>query len=119
LLRSLSIVALASACVLGCGEKQDPEGGDDDVDVDGGVTYTEHVAPILDASCISCHAGHLEGADRNGAPVGVNFDTYEAAVESGDAANTRIQAGSMPPSGPLSDDDKAIFQHWVDEGFAE
>jgi len=118
--RCAAVAGLAIVIATGCGEKQDPGGGaGDDADVDGGVTYSEHVAPILDGHCIGCHSGYLEGADRNGAPPGVDFDTYEAAVESGDAANVRIQAGSMPPSGSLSAGDKAIFQAWVDEGFPE
>jgi uncharacterized membrane protein len=108
------------ASVVGCGEKLDPGGHGNSADgSDGSVTYSQDVAPILDANCIGCHAAYREGADRNGAPVGVDFDTYEAAAESGQAANTRVQAGSMPPPGPLSEEDKETFQAWADGGFPE
>ena len=88
---SAALLVLVSFAI-GCGEKQDPA-GDADFQIDCGVTYTEHVKPILDANCISCHASNLEGADRNGAPEGIDFDSYGAAKASGDEANTRIQAG--------------------------
>jgi uncharacterized membrane protein len=114
----ITAAALAGLVASGCGEEQDP-GGDDDVVVDAGVTYTEHIKPILDGACISCHASYLAGADRNGAPEGVDFDTFEAASASGSAANTRIQAGTMPPSGALTSEQQAVFQKWVDEGFPE
>jgi mono/diheme cytochrome c family protein len=117
---------VASFLVLGialaaCGEKADPGGpGDDDIDVDGGeVTYAEDIKPMLDSNCISCHAAALNGADRNGAPLGVDFDTYTAAVDSGEQANTRIKAGTMPPSGPLSGEEMSLFQAWVDQDFPE
>jgi uncharacterized membrane protein len=109
------IWALAfGACVgsLSCGEKQDPFGAS----IDGDVTYESDVKAILDASCIACHATDAEGADRNGAPAGVNFDTYAAAVESADLANSQIQPGGMPPTSPLKDHEKAVFQAWIDQG---
>lgn len=100
-----------------CGEKQDPLGGDGG-DV-GDVSYENGLKAILDANCISCHATGAQGADRSGAPNGVNFDTYSATVESADRADSQIQSGGMPPAGPLSDLEKAIFQAWIDQGMKE
>lgn len=117
MMRSVAPCVVALACLVGCGEKQDPGGGGSSGS--GSVTYSEDVAPIFDANCIGCHAAYREGAERNGAPVDVNFDTYEGAEESGERANTRVQAGSMPPPGPLSAEDKETFQAWADEGFPE
>jgi uncharacterized membrane protein len=100
---------------LGCGEKIDPVSGDFDP-VDGGVTYSEDMKPILDENCIRCHASDKSGPERNGAPLSVNLDTYEGASASSEAANVRVQSGSMPPIGPLDSADRELFQQWVEDG---
>ncbi len=112
-------VALALGAVLmgGCGEKQDPYGPDAGVDED--VTYGLQIKPILDANCTRCHASDKQGAARNGASVGFDYDTYEAAVETADQANAQIQAGAMPVGGQLRDKEKGLFQAWVDQGTPE
>ena len=113
-------VGLCALWAAGCGDKQDPflvdDGGQDGV---GPVTYTGRIKALLDASCIRCHATSRQGADRTGAPVGVDFDTYVEAKNSGPGANQRIQAGTMPPSGPLPSGEKAQFQAWIDQNMPE
>jgi uncharacterized membrane protein len=104
--------------LTGCGDKQDPLSGAD-VGNNGEVTYTEHIKSILDANCIGCHAVDKQGASRNGAPVGINFDTYQAAKSSGTRANQLIQAGTMPIGGQLSSEDKSLFQQWANQNFPE
>lgn len=112
-----SFLLLMLVCSPGCGEKQDPVNDDGGIDFD--VTYTQHIKRILDANCIGCHATTNQGADRKGAKLGVDFDTFNAATQSAQAANPLIQAGSMPPSGALSAQDKALFKAWVDQGLKE
>lgn len=105
----------------GCGDKNDP------VSSDGGgngnapdtVTYTGDLKAVLDAQCISCHASNKQGAARNGAPVGVNWDTYDAAVASAARGNIRVQAGTMPPTGGIPQDQRDLFQKWLDQGLLE
>jgi hypothetical protein len=101
-----------------CGEKQDPFGGGDG-GVDGEVTYGNQIGPLLEANCVPCHDSAKSGAERNGAPLGVDFDNYTDAKNSALGANTRIQAGTMPPTGAPSTGDKALFQAWVDQGMKE
>ena len=105
----------------GCGDKSDPlSSGSGNGDDEMTVTYTEHVKPILEQSCTSCHAADREGAGRNGAPLNVNLDTYENTVESGLRANVRIQAGTMPPgTGGIPAEERALFQSWIDQGMPE
>ncbi len=115
--------------VPSCGEKQDPVGATDagmDGQADGqnqsdddAVSYSKQIASLLNTHCVSCHATTNSGAQRNGAPIGVDFDTYDSAKASAQRANTRIQAGTMPPAGPLSDEEKALFQSWLDQGTRE
>jgi uncharacterized membrane protein len=110
---------LLAACLVACEDKLDPfvEGGQHQLP--DSVSYTEHVKPLLDTYCTGCHASFLQGADRNGAPTGVDVDTYAGAVQWADRSNARIQAGSMPPSGGLSSSDRELFQKWVDQGTPE
>ena len=112
-------VAALVALLLCCGTKNDPVGGSTADNLPDTVTYAEHIRPLLETTCTGCHASAREGADRNGAPTGVDFDTYANIALWAERANARIQAGSMPPSGGLDSDDRALFQKWVDQGLPE
>ena len=119
--RKLGYLVLAAAALLfqmGCGEKIDPVFGEYEP-VDGGVTYTEQIKPILDENCIRCHAEDKRGTDRNGAPTYINFDTYDEASASAVPGNATVQSGTMPPAGRLDRFDRGLFQQWVDEGAPE
>jgi len=119
-LSRLGLVA-AALFVIGCSDKDDPvssTGGNGGNPQDT-VTYTADIKTVLDSRCISCHASSLQGAARNGAPAGVNFDTYNAAVASGNRANVRIQAGTMPPAGGIPQSERDLFQQWIDQGLLE
>ena len=66
------------------------------------TTYTQVLQQIFQPSCLSCHSSNLTGTARNGAPVGVNFDTFANAASTPTGAvngqpnqvraNTRVQA---------------------------
>lgn len=58
--------------------------------------------------CRSCHSAST--ADRRGAPVTVNFDTW-AEVDAGreSIARTVLEYETMPVGGGLSDDDRALL----------
>jgi uncharacterized membrane protein len=122
------LICILAVQAFGCGEKLDPKpaknssatGGDGGVDSDLPVVYASDVAtvkPILDKYCIGCHSSELSGADRSGAPTGINFDTYKGAAANAEIGNDEIQSGGMPPSGSgLTADEKRLFQRWVDTG---
>ena len=105
------------AFVGGCGSKIDPiqfappvDGGTDQ------VTYTDTAKEIFDLNCIFCHSTHKSGIYRNGSPPDVNLDTYEGVVAAISRANPRIQAGTMPPTGGIPLEDRALIQQWVEAG---
>ncbi len=102
---------------VSCGEKQDPINNKIVIDYD--VFYTQHIKAILDKSCIECHASDKQGADRKGAPLNVNTDTYQSAKDSSKRSNVRIQAGTMPPGKKLLDLDMALYKAWVDQDTKE
>ena len=112
-------VILIAAGLAGCsGDKQDPlvglpsggGGGNSD------PTYAQDVKPIFDQNCVLCHDANKSGGQRNGAPVSVNFDTYEQLLENLERASARIQAGTMPPAGPLDSELVNVFLEWIAAG---
>lgn len=119
-MKHLLTAAVLSAAVLlvaGCGDKADPLGAPMPGNGNGGLTtYATDVKPILDQNCIRCHSTGNTGAERNGAPPDVNFNTYELAVANSERANIRIQAGTMPPTGGLETAERATFQQWINDG---
>jgi mono/diheme cytochrome c family protein len=105
------------ALVFGCdGDKNDPVFVSD-ADV-GMVNFIADVQPIVQTNCLGCHSFSISGGDRNGAPVAINFDTYENVVSNADRANARIQSGTMPPGGGIPETDRAILSEWVISGMS-
>jgi mono/diheme cytochrome c family protein len=64
---------------------------------------------MLKTNCVSCH-GPTEQS------FGVRLDTYEYVTNSLDSVTEMLVGGGMPPTGPLSDTDRQLFQDWVDQG---
>ncbi|MEF3076015.1 hypothetical protein V2P20_13350 [Methylobacter sp. Wu1] len=78
---------------------------------------------VFATNCLSCHSSELTGAARNGAPPGVNWDTYEATLPNADNAITRaVEAMTMPPAGtkpPLNQEQKDAMLAWQSAGFPQ
>ncbi|MCE5270343.1 hypothetical protein LLH00_03570 [bacterium] len=117
------ILPLLVLGVVSCGDKVDPlsapppdNGGGGPVGV---VSYEADIRPVFEAHCTLCHAVDKQGDARNGAPVQVNLDSYSAAVSVAQAANLRIQSGTMPPTGGIPQTERALFQQWLEEGMPE
>ncbi len=81
-----------------------------------GVSYTKHVARILNENCVTCH--------RQGQVAPFSLETYEKAKAWSYEISNTAQQRSMPPWKPvtnhglyynerrLSDDDIALLQKW-------
>ena len=82
---------------------------------DNATTYTNTGGPILISWCISCHSSHVPADQRQGATVGVNFDTVidineqllRIYARAGDDNNT------MPPVDSLSADERRRLGDWI------
>jgi len=91
-------------------------------DVAAGPTWNGEVQAIFAGHCIFCHSTDNVGGARNGAPPGVNFDTYEEATENAERALARMTAGTMPPPGnsvgaePVTEPERSVVQAWIDAG---
>ena len=75
-------------------------------------TYGE--LTILDI-CTGCHSSELSGDERMQAPEGIDFDTYESAVEVSLTAVGQLANGTMPPTGieRPSEAEKQAFYDWA------
>lgn len=74
------------------------------------LTYTSDIASLLKDQCVACHKAGATSPD---------LSTFAAAKAGGAASLKRIQAGTMPTSGPLSPADKDRFKSWADAGYPE
>lgn len=84
-------------------------------DGDGGI-----LANIFRQKCLGCHLSTLPAGQRDSAPVGVDFDTFATAKQFGNEIVARaVELMNMPPSGPLSDEEKQALQNWKALGFPE
>jgi len=73
------------------------------------VSYAKDIAPMMKASCTSCHTGSMS-------PQGVDLSTYAGVKANASVANSAIKAGAMPPGGGVSATNKQLFQSWVTAG---
>jgi len=112
---TLSLGVLLTALLLaGCGSKLDPvQNGP--ADASGPISWCD-IEPIVSNVCAQCHSSTRQGDDRNGAPVSVNFDSYQDMLDNLDRANTNIQAGTMPPDDVgLTEHQRNLFRWWIEQ----
>ena len=74
------------------------------------VTYAADVAPLLMSNCNICHG--VGGANQS------LFDcsTQASVTAAADAMKSAVDSGQMPPTGALSDTDKATIDNWIAGG---
>jgi len=114
--RALAGVTVAGfVLAAGCGDKQNAV---QSLDVpDTAVTWCSEIEAIFAAHCTRCHASTKQGAERNGAPPNVNFDSYDAAVPNASLAFNLMQSGAMPLGGErVPADELALVSAWQEQG---
>ena len=119
--RSLALATMLLAATA-CGTKIDPvqqvDYGPQDVPP-AGITWCKDIQPMMARFCITCHDSTKSGADRQGAPTGLDYDMYAAVSTSALAVKATIQNGSMPPGGSVPTVDQGLFVEWIDTGKRE
>lgn len=111
-----------SLLLPGCGG-EDGEGTNDtseiDCDSETVPSYTEVRAFDV---CTNCHSSENEGAERNGAPPSLNFDSYEGAADAAPRIVNQVSMGSMPPASSgfsLMPEEKDELFMWAECGTPE
>lgn len=71
--------------------------------------------PFFTRYCTSCHSSALTGADRGGAPEGVDFDAENQAIAwSGRLEEVVLGAEpTMPPGGGPTESELAMLTEWI------
>jgi mono/diheme cytochrome c family protein len=90
------------------------------------LTWENFGEPFLLSHCTGCHSSQLDGSgpppgNRQGAPPGVNFDTYELTRQQaitiyGQAADSNTlmpPKDNIPVDNPVSVDDRAALGDWI------
>lgn len=120
----LVVMGAAMLGLWACGQKIDPVQAIDlapapDLPAGTVVSWCRDARPVLERWCIGCHASTRSGAARNGAPAGVDYDTYALASANADRGLARMQAGSMPPGGSVPQGDVRTVAQWIADGKAD
>jgi hypothetical protein len=86
-----------------------------DTDCDPDVTWESFAAGTIKTWCTPCHSATVPVTERAGAPLGVDFDRYEDVVLHGPSVAVRVSGDSpsMPPSGGLTEVERAKLADWI------
>ncbi|NUP11476.1 MAG: hypothetical protein HOW73_35975 [Polyangiaceae bacterium] len=114
-----AVVAALTIVNVGCGDSGTggEGGGADCTDVKG---YAELGTAI--SKCTNCHSSELTTpTERQSAPEGFDYDTYELAKQHPDEIAEQLEEGLMPPSGSptLTDTEKSDLIKWASCGTPE
>ncbi len=80
------------------------------------LRYDTFAQPLLATWCTPCHASNLEPDERSGAPVGLDFDSYDNVVAMANLIASSIEEERMPPVGGLTREEREAFVAWVECG---
>jgi hypothetical protein len=93
------------------------------------ITYVDHIKPMLENKCFSCHNPDKKKGDLDLTSFGamMNGGGGGAVVEAGNSGGSRmvtttkkLEEPFMPPEGsPLSAADIALMSKWIDGGLLE
>lgn len=76
---------------------------------------------IFTPHCLTCHDVNKGAASRQSAPANVNFNTFVLATlsDNEDRAWLRVTAGTMPPTGGLSQTLRDLINDWKTGGYLD
>lgn len=79
------------------------------------LTWGNFGEGLITKHCLGCHSSLMPAEMREGAPVGVDFDTYEAVIQWRDRIDVRSvpDDGGMPPGGGPSEEERAMLGEWL------
>lgn len=79
------------------------------------LTWANFGEGFMTKHCTGCHSSLLPEPMREGAPVGVDFDTYAAVLDWAPRieATALGEAPAMPPGGGPGADELALLEEWL------
>ncbi len=107
------IALLFAAFAVGCGSSDE---GEELPEVDCNTVTVPKFSEVTGlVKCTICHASTLPAGNRQDAPLGYDYDTYEAASMDPTEAVEEVFKGSMPPADSnitLTDAEKQQLYAW-------
>ena len=98
------------ACSLGGSDTA----GSEACDREPPLTWENFGEGYLGLHCNGCHSSLLPAGQRGGAPLGMDFDTWDDVVLHHDRIYNRALVDfDMPPGGGPTDEDLAMFTEWL------
>lgn len=80
------------------------------------ISYSVHIKPYVENSCVSCHNTNLASGNVNYS----SFEGLKKGIDDGSFLGSIKHASpysAMPPSNPMTDDCKiSQIQTWIDQG---
>jgi uncharacterized membrane protein len=81
-------------------------------------SYANDIQGLVAAKCEVCHGAAVKGADRHGAPVEINYDTYDLLKEQTvDPMASDLEGHTMPPlnlgATDLTSSERDLLLQWV------
>jgi hypothetical protein len=120
---ALALAALLVACGGGCGggeeaaEDTGPWGSlkERPCPEESYLTYDDFGGPFLLTWCDGCHSVDLPDGSRQGAPLGVDFDTIDDVRRQKKRIWARAgdQNDTMPPIGGPDEEERALLGEWL------
>lgn len=84
---------------------------------DGSDLVWADVSPIFAAHCTHCHHADLATGERQGAPVGLDYDTADTARRNGFVTWSAVYSTAMPPEPPaVSEPEAWLLWEWLSCG---
>jgi uncharacterized membrane protein len=79
------------------------------------LDYNNFGKGYLDKHCVGCHHSLLPQNMREGAPMGVDLDTYSLSLEWADRIEARATGDvpTMPPGGGPTESEREMLQEWL------
>ena len=77
------------------------------------------VEPVFSEHCTECHSSELEDALRQGAPVGIDYDTAESSRLNSDRSWQMIVTEQMPLQNPVPTEEALLVWSWLSCGGPE
>lgn len=100
--------------LLGCAGEADTAS----CDREPPLSYDSFGQSFMGKNCTGCHSSLLPSSHREGAPAGVDFDTYAGVLEWADRIEARSvgEGASMPPGGGPTEDERVLLAEWLECG---
>ena len=78
------------------------------------LTWENFGFGFLDDQCNGCHSHFHEGDDRSGAPVGVDFDSWDLTLQWAERIHIRsVESQTMPPASVMNPSDRVMLDEWM------